>query len=460
MEQQSAKKPEKVVSSQLPKNVITRKRKIIATLLIIFWIIWIFVFQYSTTFIGLYNLPLIFSVTFCYLTYKLILSLYYNPKIADENEVTWQEIKSNPEHHHFTVSVIMPSFNERAYSIISALDSLTNQTYPIKEIIFVDDGSGDIETYHTVCKYIKLRENYNNLHHDHQNTKIIAHRFDENCGKRHAQAWGFNMATGDFLQLTDSDGTLLPNATEELVKAFASKKGHQIGSVVGYVGAKNAKKNFITSMQDMSYCAAFNVGRAAQSVTGNVVVCSGALSMHRREIVLENMDEFLNKYVLKVKVENGDDRRMTVISRKNGWKTKYQSTAVCYTNVPDTIRTFIRQRTRWTRSSYLCSIQNVITKPWKYPIYVIHSFLDAYLWLITLILWFIFSRDIDLTWEFLIDALIFYILICYANKVHYAFQNPIKYMLSPIYSVLYGILLLCTRIHAILVIFKYGWGTR
>ena len=182
--------------------------------------------------------------------------------------------------------------------------------------------------------------------------------------------------------------------------------------------------------------------------------------MHRRKIVLEHMDEFLKVNVLGIQIDNGDDRRMTVISTKNGWKTKYQSTAVCYTEAPDTVKKFVNQRTRWIRSSYLCSIQNLFTKPWRYPVYVIYSLLEAYLWLITFILWFIFSRDIDLTYEFFIDALIFYILISYANKVYYVFQNPIRYILSPIYSVAYGILLLWIRLRAIVFLIKYDWGTR
>jgi hyaluronan synthase len=332
-----------------------------------------------------------------------------------------------------------------------AIDALIKQTYKIHEIIFVDDCSVDTSAYEGVCAFIK----------DHQGsyngTKLVAHRQANQAGKRHAQIWGFKRATGDLLLLADSDGYLLPDAIEELVKVFSDEK---VGSVVGYIGARNAKKNFLTAMQDMSYCSAFHVGRASQSMTNSVVVCSGALSMHRRHIVLEHLDEFGKEWVLKIHVKNGDDRRLTVISRKNGWKTKYQSTAVCYTDVPDTTDKFIKQRIRWSRSTYLCSIQNLITKPWKYLIYVIHSFLEAYLWLITFLVWFLFPRELNPTWAWGVQAFVYYILMCYISKVYYLFQNPIKYILSPIYSLVYGILTIYIRIRTFLVLFNYGWGTR
>jgi len=439
------KKSEMIHSAKTPTNVMTRRRKVVVALLIIFWTTLIVIFQYATIERGSHRLPLILSVTFIYLIYKLGLSLLYQPQIVAHETL----VKSK-----LTVSVVMPSFNENANSVMRAIESLVIQTYPIKEIIFVDDGSNMMGAYEAVCHYMKKHKGQINGIH------LIAHRFDENRGKRQAQAWGFKRATGDLIQLVDSDGTLLPDATEELVKVFVGQNGKKVGAVVGYVGVRNTKKNMITTMQDMSYCAAFSVGRAAQSLTHSVVVCSGALSMHRRAVILAHLDEFLNERVLKIKVKNGDDRRLTVISRKNGWQTKYQSTAICHTEVPDTVRKLIKQRIRWSRSSYLCSIQNIFIKPWKYPLYVIYSFLEAYLWLITLVLWFIFSRDVDLTLEFLIDALIFYILVCYANKVYYVFRSPVEYLFSPIYSVLYGGLLILIRLSAILALFKYGWGTR
>jgi len=448
MKQQSdggRKESEMTYSPEPPLNIMTKSRKVVAAVLIIFWTVCIIIFQYTTTESAHHRLPLILSITFIYLIYKLVLSLLYKPHTIERKMLIQSAL---------TVSVVIPSFNESTDSVMQAIFSLTTQTYPIKEIIFVDDGSHMTAAYEAVCHYIDLHDGQIN------SIKLIAHRFSENRGKRHAQAWGFKRATSDLIQLMDSDGTLLSNATEELVKVFASKNGKKVGAAVGYIGARNAKKNMITTMQDMSYSAAFNVGRAAQSLTKSVVVCSGALSMHRRAVILAHLDEFLNERVLKIKVKNGDDRRLTVISRKNGWQTKYQSTAICYTEVPDTVGTFIRQRIRWSRSSYLCSIQNLFTRPWKYPVYVIYSFLEAYLWLITIILWMIFGRNIDLNFEFLLDAFIFYILMCYTSKVYYVFQSPMKYLFSPIYSVLYGGLLILIRLRALLALFKYGWGTR
>jgi hyaluronan synthase len=89
--------------------------------------------------------------------------------------------------------------------------------------------------------------------------------------------------------------------------------------------------------------------KAAESVFDTVTCLSGPLSCYRKEIVLENMEAWINQKFLGHKATFGDDRSMTnFVLRKH--RTGYQDTAVTYTMVPNNHRVFLRQQMRWKRS--------------------------------------------------------------------------------------------------------------
>ena len=456
MNKETGYEEEALAEHKQPGSIVTGSRKVIVILLAIFWVMVIVAFH---NYVQIwrehtYALTRFLSLPFGYLLFKVILSFFYKPRDIELSKVA-EEKKPLP-----SVSAVMPCYNEDKEAVLTAINSLLSQTYALKELFFVDDGSlddegePDTETYDAVCEFINAHHGYYN------NTKLVAHRLAENQGKVHAQVWGFERATSDLIMATDSDGLIAPDGVEELVKVFVSDDKDKVGSVVGYVAAENVSKNFLTTVQDMNYSGAFSVGRAAQSVLNCVVVCSGAISLHRKSIILEHLDEYLNEDALGISVRSGDDRRFTQISRKYGWRTKYQATALCYTHVPEKLRKFVRQRVRWTRSSWLYSIRNFVNRPWKYLHYVLFSFMESYLWLITLIIWLLFSRRIELSLEFWIHAMIYYVLMNYLNTVYYIFHKPVRYLLSPIFSLFYGIMLIWIYIKTVLMLFSDKWGTR
>jgi len=433
-------------------NIINGSRKLIVILLVCFIVFVIILFHHFTNLHHTRQIDImrILSLPFGYLMFKIILTFFYKP--ADVEVLTGEDA------YPFTVSAIMPCYNEDAISVISAMESLLSQTYPLEEIIFVDDGtpideeSEELSTYESVLLFIESHELTNHP------TKIIAHRSEVNLGKVHAQAWGFLYTQSDLIMTVDSDGVMNDNALEELVKVFASDEA--VGSAVGYIASHNLESGFVTKVQDMNYSGAFSVGRASQSVLNSVVVCSGAMSLHRRSIVIENMEDYLKEDALKITVGSGDDRRLTRLSKINGFKTKYQSTAICYTNTPEKRKMLVKQRVRWTRSSWIYSVQNFLVVPWsKFP-YLLFSFMESYLWLINLLLWLFGTRNIETSLGFWIHAAIYYVLMNYLNTVYYVFHKPVRYLLSPIYGLYYGILLFWIYFKTTLRLFKSGWGTR
>ncbi|MDX1291828.1 MAG: glycosyltransferase family 2 protein [Hyphomonas sp.] len=101
-----------------------------------------------------------------------------------------------------SVTVILPTFN-RAHLIAESVDSLLAQTWPIKEIIIVDDGSTD-QTDRVVAAY-----------------EGQVHCLKKaNGGKLSALNVGLSQATGDLVWIMDDDDIAPSNALENLIAPF------------------------------------------------------------------------------------------------------------------------------------------------------------------------------------------------------------------------------------------------
>ncbi|WP_392486714.1 glycosyltransferase family 2 protein [Haloimpatiens sp. FM7315] len=98
------------------------------------------------------------------------------------------------------VSVIIPAYNS-AKTIISAIDSVMNQTYRnrIQEIIIVDDGSTD-DTSKIVLKYCEQKSEI---------PICVIHK--ENGGVSSARNLGMENAKAEWLAFLDSDDEWLPD---------------------------------------------------------------------------------------------------------------------------------------------------------------------------------------------------------------------------------------------------------
>lgn len=382
------------------------------------------------------------SIGFIYLTFKLVLSFFYKPATG---EITKE----------YKISVIIPSYNENPISVISSIKCILAQDYPLHEIIFIDDGSSDKSAYNAV---LKLARETNNLNFGRKQPKIIVHQFEQNRGKKEAQLWGFKNSTGDVLMLADSDGYIYPNAIREMLKAFNDEK---VTSVVGHISTRNTNDSFITRLQDILYLNAFRVSRAAQSITGSVLVCSGALSMHKRDAIVNNLDEFSKTKIFGIECKCGDDRKLTDLSLKSGGKTKYQSTALCVTDVPTNTVSFFKQQVRWAKSFYVLTLDS-LRHAWNKPFMLFWLVSEALIWIIigtSQFLSLLFLSD-----NFFLSLLTFTIgyaiLLSFINGVYYISKNPLLYLLTPLFSLVHMLVLFPIRLYALLTLNKKGWGTR
>ena len=112
------------------------------------------------------------------------------------------------------VSVIIPNYNYANF-IIERIDSILMQTYPIYELIILDDCSKDnsVEVINEKIEKIKV---------EYPNIKVSFIVNEVNSGGCVFKQWkkGFDIATGDFIWIAEADDSAENNFVEELIKPF------------------------------------------------------------------------------------------------------------------------------------------------------------------------------------------------------------------------------------------------
>lgn len=121
---------------------------------------------------------------------------------------------------NYTISVIIPTYN-RSHLLPKAIQSCLQQSYPIHEIVIIDDCSTD-----------NTREVIEGLAQEHTCIKYIA--LPQNKGAQYARIMGIQQATGDLIAFLDSDDELLPDSVEIRVNALLNS-GFSEALVFGFL---------------------------------------------------------------------------------------------------------------------------------------------------------------------------------------------------------------------------------
>ena len=107
-----------------------------------------------------------------------------------------------PKNSDIRISVVIPTYN-RAHTIIKSIESVQNQSYPVDEIIIVDDSSTD-DTKQAVQSIGDDRIRYFFL--------------KQNRGAAGARNFGVSQAQGNLIAFLDSDDIWHNDKTEKQVK--------------------------------------------------------------------------------------------------------------------------------------------------------------------------------------------------------------------------------------------------
>jgi len=225
------------------------------------------------------------------------------------------------QHYKPTVAVIVPAYNEEkviAQTIKSLLDS--NYPHPF-ELIVVDDGSKD-QTYERAKEAFGL----------HPQVKIFKKL---NGGKPAALNFGVAMTDAEIVVAMDADTVFPKDTITKLVRHFSFKG---IGAVAGNAKVGN-RVNILTKWQALEYITSQNLDRRAFNVLDCITVVPGAVGAWRRDLVVK-----AGGFGHSTLAEDAD---LTIAIRRMGYSIVNEDEAYGYTEAPDTIRGFVRQRYRW-----------------------------------------------------------------------------------------------------------------
>lgn len=268
---------------------------------------------------------LAFQVSF--LIYIVVLYLRYKPtNVVDRERLPF-------------ISVIVPAYNE-GEQVYHTLHSILQSDYPKDklQVIAIDDGSTDDTWSWMYRAYTEL---------NHLNITVLQQA--KNQGKRHALHRGFLAADGDVFVTIDSDSVIKNDTLAQLVSPFVEDEN--CGAVAGNVKVLNKKQGIIPRMLNVSFVFSFEFVRAAQSSIGLVLCTPGALSAYRKEAVMNCLKEWLHQKFAGQYATIGEDRAMTNMILKQGYKVLFQKKAIVLTNTPISYRNLHRMFTRWGRSN-------------------------------------------------------------------------------------------------------------
>jgi cellulose synthase/poly-beta-1,6-N-acetylglucosamine synthase-like glycosyltransferase len=217
--------------------------------------------------------------------------------------------------------MIVPASNEEV-NAVSSLQNLLLCDYAHMEIVFVDDGSKD-QTYQRVLEAFR-EDNRMRIY-----TK-------PNGGKASALNYGIAQAHGDYVVCIDADTKLRPDAVRLLMAHFRDK---QVGAVAGTVKVGN-EVNLITRWQSIEYTTSQNFDRKAFAYVNAITVVPGAIGAFRKDALV-----LAGGFTTDTLAEDCD---LTVRILKAGYVITNEPAAYAFTEAPETIRQFLKQRFRWS----------------------------------------------------------------------------------------------------------------
>ncbi|WP_258105005.1 glycosyltransferase [Marinoscillum sp. MHG1-6] len=272
-----------------------------------------------------------------------------------------------------SISIIAPAYNE-SLSIVDNIRSLLSLHYNNYEIVIVNDGSKDntlqrmIEAYSLVpvqnivldeIPHKQVRGVYESTNPAFKKLKVID---KENGGKSDALNAGISYASSELVACIDVDCVIEDDALLRMVKPYLEETRRKVVAVGGVVRIANdcvirdgrlmevrLARKWLPTFQTLEYIRAFLLGRMAWGQLNGLLIISGAFGLFDRKLVLE-----VGGYDTRTV---GEDMELVVRMRKYvadqgiSYKVAYVPDPLCWTEAPDTLSVFQKQRNRWTRGT-------------------------------------------------------------------------------------------------------------
>lgn len=269
------------------------------------------------------------------------------------------------------ISVIAPAFNE-SLNVISNIRSLLTLEYPLFEVIIVNDGSTDdtLEVLIQEFSLTKVDYAYNEILETqpvrgiYRSTEKVYNKLtivDKINGKCKADAVnaGLNVAHHPYFLNTDVD-CILDNKTlvklirpilEEMKPVIAVGAGLRIANSCeidsGMMTMVKVPTALLPRFQELEYIRSFIMGKLGWSYINAVPNVSGGLGLFNKEVAIQ-----AGGYDSKSFAEDMDIVVRMVKNRleeKEEYAVRYIPETLCWTEAPESLSVFVRQRVRWSR---------------------------------------------------------------------------------------------------------------
>ena len=405
----------------------------------------IFFLQLRDTLNGgrLYVFTILVAMTWALWLVKVTLSRRYQPWVAD---------------YTTTASVIIPVVDEPVGLFHEVLDHITEQSP--HQVIVVINGPRN-QKLETVCAgYPGVEWIWTSI-----------------PGKRNAIREGLAVSNGEIVVLVDSDTIWTDGTLRELMKPFAEPS---VGGVTINQRIIDASRNVLTRWADWLENIRVQYSMPAMSVLGQVGCLPGRTIAFRQSVLTDAMPAFLGERFLGVFLEVSDDRTLTNLCLKQGFRAVYQSTSLVYTDAPVGIRKMAKQQMRWSRGSQYNTLRML---PWMMrntpmlAVFYVADILTPFLWLATvtgLVVRLLLGENINFyegitfgygavvgTMLILALTLMATWLSAYIRQARHFEDHPRDLWLLPAFTLLNTFMLMPIRIWGFMRMARNdGWGTR
>jgi biofilm PGA synthesis N-glycosyltransferase PgaC len=224
------------------------------------------------------------------------------------------------------LTILIAAYNEEA-SILDTIASIDRQKYPAPlQVIVINDGSRDqtatlVREAEATYPWLRLLD------------------MPKNGGKAKALNEGLKLATNQLVVTIDADSYLHRQALTSIVERYRLDPPNT-RAVAGKILVRNSRRNWLTRCQEWDYFQGIAAIKRMQSLYHGTLVAQGAFSIYDRDALNEvgGWEDCV-----------GEDIVLTWALLKAGYRVGHCEDACIFTNVPENVGQFVRQRQRWAR---------------------------------------------------------------------------------------------------------------
>lgn len=229
------------------------------------------------------------------------------------------------------VTVLIPAHNEEKV-IEKTLQFVHNLDYPQEklEIAVINDNSTD-----------KTQEILETLQKKYTNLRIINTGKDGGKGKSNALNIGLSQTSGEYVVVYDADNTPERNSLRYLVYTILSNSSY--GAVVGKFRTRNKVRNLLTKFINLEGLNFQWMAQGGRWKLWGISTIPGTNFIIKREVLKEiggwDPDAI------------AEDTEVSIRIYQHKKKICFMPLAVTWEQEPETLKVWIKQRTRWVKGN-------------------------------------------------------------------------------------------------------------